>query len=213
MSESFTISKRIVLLCLVLTGLNIVVLLSVSFAVFGLTREIGAVSRANLPPGDFPDAPPHANIRIPGVTRPRLCPPDQVDLARDELVIGVEVNGQPRAYLVKAFEVDDVASVRDLSAHIVNDIVGESPVSITHCNRTHSTRVFTYPPGAGVPGEPMDVCVGGWNDGMVVVVGNSAYPQHAEEIPLVDLPFLTTTWSRWQAEHPDSLVYTGDPCS
>lgn len=58
---------------------------------------------------------------IPAIDHPRLVPAGEADVRDDELVIGVELAGEARAYPVKV-----------LSAHeIVNDEIGGQPFAVT----------------------------------------------------------------------------------
>lgn len=230
MSEKSSVPEGVAILSILLVGVNILGLFWISASLSRMatslhslgpvaahvatTPEIPAVLDENSSPyvSPFVDVSPRAGLKVKGVVQPSLCQPDQVSLPPDELVIGIEVNGEPRAYVVEAFEVFEVHDPNDLSVHVVNDILGNEPISITHCNLTHSTRVLTHVAESGRQVEPLDVRVGGWENGMLLVVDNALYSHHAPEVPLVDVPYLTTTWGHWLADHPDSLVYTGDPC-
>jgi hypothetical protein len=46
-----------------------------------------------------------------------------------------------------------------------------------------------------------------------VGIGLSAYgfPQSSEEIPFNEVPFVVTTWGKWRAKNPQSIVYLGSP--
>ncbi len=230
MSEKSSIPEGVAILSILLVGINILGLFWISASLSRMAVSLRSLEPAastivapvdvpSIPAGDsspyvspFVDVSPRAGLKVQGVVHPSLCLPEQVSLPPDALVIGVEVNGEPRAYVVEAFEVFEVDDPNDLSVHVVNDVLGNEPVSITHCNLTHSTRVLTHLVEPGDHAEPLDVRVGGWENGMLLVVDNALYSHHATDVPLVDVPYLTTTWGHWLADHPDSLVYTGHPC-
>lgn len=224
MSQNSETSNSLVVVCLGLVGLNLLGLYWLSSSVSSMSDSlrsidgiIDATAFRNTPQQEElrsadVDVSSSAGLRVPGVSDPSFCPPELVNLPPDTKVIGVEMNGQTRAYVVEAFEVHHVDAPEDLSVHVVNDTLGETPIAITHCNRTRLTRVLTNIPDGGSSLSPVDVCVGGWQNGMLLVVDDEMYSQHAREVPLIDVPFLTTTWSRWREQHPESLVYTGQPC-
>lgn len=177
---------------------------------------------------------PSASVGIPGLTASRLLRPDQIQLADDEQVIGVTVDGESRAYVVSSFEINGIQRVEDISAHLVNDVIAGRPICVTHCDRSHSTRVLTLARNKSESSVPetraqdpsvqessaketptpessatksLDVRIGGWQESMVLVVDGSRYPHHSPDIPLADVQFTTTTWGKWRAEHPETLVY------
>ncbi len=63
---------------------------------------------------------------MPGVMQPPVADPLEISWSGEEEVVGVTVNGQSRAYLVEALSRPDY--------HIINDMIGLVPVSITYCN-------------------------------------------------------------------------------
>lgn len=148
-----------------------------------------------------------ADINVAGVAAPQLVPADEIELEDAEPVIGVEVAGEARAYVVKAFEVRSILRIEDIGVHVVCDVVGGRPICVTHCDRSKQTRVLA---GSTKPEEsvPLDVRVGGWADGMVLVVQGTRYAHLSKEIPLADVQFITTTWGAWRARHPETLVYS-----
>jgi len=114
-------------------------------------------------------------------------------------VMGVSVAGRHRAYLVHAFE--------GMSSHVVNDLVGETAISVTHCSLTRCTRVFT----TDKRGAVIDLCLGGWeNNKMSLRFNGVHYAQTSSDIPLADFPFEATTWRQWKAAHPDTDIYVGE---
>lgn len=153
---------------------------------------------------------------VPGIFLPELCPAHLAHVADISPVIGVVVNGEARAYLRDALEFYASNDRSDLSSHVINDVVGGIAVTVTRCNLRNTTRVFT---STGQPTtvstthcEPLDVGVGGWDDGMLLVVAGQTYHQASAEIPLTDMPFENMSWKEWVARHPDTLVYTGYGC-
>lgn len=166
---------------------------------------------SSAPFPSFVDVSRAAHLNVPGIAHPELCRADAVELPDDTVVIGVALHAESRAYVVEAFEVWDVNQPEDLAVHVVNDIIGNQPVSITHCNFTHSTRVLTA--NEGVQGTaPLNVGVAGWENGMLITVDDVVYTHHERSPSLHDAPFLTTTWGDWRRQHPETLVYTGHPC-
>jgi hypothetical protein len=152
---------------------------------------------------------PFETLRVPGITAPAICNPGDIELADDTQVIGVEINGETRAYVVGAFAPKSVSRPEDLAVHVVNDVVGNEPIVVTHCDLTHSTRVLTRDADGDAP---TSVCIGGFDSCMLLDVDGSVFKHHASTLPFEDVPFTSTTWQHWLTEHPDTLVYTGRPC-
>ena len=155
---------------------------------------------------------PFAQLDVPGISDPELCRPDDVALGDHAEVIGVTLAGESRAYVVEAFAVHSVIEPVDLRVHVVNDVVGGRPVCVTHCDLTDCTRVLTDDVTSTSQALPLDLRVGGWEDGMLLMFNGRRYHQSESAIPLDDLEFETTTWQEWYAEHPETLVYTGEDC-
>ncbi len=146
----------------------------------------------------------------PGIDRPPTVPADSAKIADDEEVLGVIVDGHPRAYRLLPFHKN--------SAHIVNDVVGNRPVSMTYCDLTDCVRAYSGPPGAG----PLDIRQGGLQYGrMIVRVGDAYYwhrdgqphdpDAHAPPFPYPDCPFERRKWGEWRRLHPETDIYLGPP--
>jgi hypothetical protein len=160
----------------------------------------------------WPDA-PHAVFKgggmdYPGVNRPPAVPAARADVADDAPVIGVVAGGRARAYVVQAL-------ARSPLSHIVNDVLGGVPVSVTHCPIAGCTRVF-----AGEGDAPLDLRQGGLTaDGMTVRAAGREYYQETQApvesgpaaFPYSTHPWVTTTWGAWRRAHPDADVYVGPP--
>ncbi len=89
--------------------------------------------------------------------------------------------------------------------HIVNDKLGNVPVTITHCDLTSCTRVLTSVKEGG------SLSVRCWSpaDGMALLVNELEYTQLSKDVPLQDVSHVVTTWKEWRAVQPQSKVYVG----
>jgi hypothetical protein len=142
------------------------------------------------------------------ILKPKVESAETADVADDDEVIGVTIDGQHRAYLVKALST--------MLTHVVDDLVEGVPVTVTYCDRTACARVFT----SAKHGQPLEVGQGGWLEqgGMLLFYGGRFFPQTGSEfidkpepVPLDDLPFEKTTWKEWKAAHLDSEIFVGLP--
>jgi Protein of unknown function (DUF3179) len=144
----------------------------------------------------------------PGIDRPPIRPVGDAGLADDEPVLGVVVGGKSRAYRVEA--------MRDRYRHIVNDVIGDHPVSVAYCDINDYATVFAGEPG----GATLPISQGGRSDGdMVLCVGGAEYAQKtlgpAERgaavpmFPYPTVPVSRATWKEWRAQHPETDVYEG----
>ena len=158
--------------------------------------------------GDGP-VDPLRKFAMPGVVRPPAVDAGASGLVDDEPVIGVEVSGRARAYRLGA--------LRDRSSHVVNDLVGEVPVTVSYCDLSDCVKGFTGPSGQG----PLDVAVGGLYRGreMILESGGRLYFQESgaaaspepgpSSIPLNSLAPERTTWGEWKRRHPSTDVVEG----
>lgn len=156
-------------------------------------------------------ASPFRKFAMPGVFRPRAVRAADSTLGDGEEVIGVEVGGRARAYRLDA--------LRDRSRHLVNDLVGEVPVSVAYCDLSECVSAYTGREGEG----PLDVSVGGLYGGreMVLDVGGTLYFQLSgapiepgpgpRSIPLESMATTRTTWGEWRRRHPETDIYEGSP--
>jgi hypothetical protein len=144
---------------------------------------------------------------IPALTNPTMIAAnDAAYLADKDLVFGVELNGDARAY-----------PLRILDAHeMLNDVIGGKPVSLAYCTLCRAgilfdtrvgERTFTFGSSGllyrsnklmydretlslwlTIPGEPVS--------GKLATSG----------LQLKKLPLVVTTWQDWRALHPATTV-------
>jgi Protein of unknown function (DUF3179) len=140
---------------------------------------------------------------VPGIASPHLFAGDQSGVADHAAIIGVVQSGEARAYLVSAFFFHGSPG-----SHIVNDVFGSIPITVTHCDRTECTCVFT---SDQVSGKPLDVRAGGLtpDNQMALLIDGQRYTQESAKIPLQEVEFVQTTWKEWRQEHPQSTIYLG----
>ena len=135
-------------------------------SVLGFMRSSGTSPTRN--PGKQSPRSICGSTRCPAFDPLRPCRPPAVRIADGDEVIGVVVNGKPRAYWLKA--------LRYPPWHIVNDVVVGVPVSVTHCDRTDCTRVYTGRPSS----TPLDINLAGlFGSEMVVNVDGVLYFQES----------------------------------
>jgi hypothetical protein len=154
--------------------------------------------------GGEPPPPPHDSTAMlsdstpfmtPGIDRPHAIPAAEADIDDDAEVIGIAVEGQSRAYLVKAMS--------GMTTHIANDIVGDVPVSVTYCDRTDFARAFTSPRRGAV----VDLEQQGWVDGeLSLMFKNKGFRHSSQDIPLEDYPHERMTWGEWKQLYPETTL-------
>jgi Protein of unknown function (DUF3179) len=187
----------------------------------GLFAAGGVLAAAAISGGVYgvltPDAPDESPLPdmsrtatpfiMPGKTRPPTVPADKAALADDEPVIGVVAGGRARAYQVGAL----VGAMNQ----VVNDVLGGESVTVTRCDKTRRSRVFT-----GEGDEPLPVMTGGFADGLLIKVGDRFYHHRdlrpftetpGPAFPYREVPFRETTWRDWRTAHPETDAYVGDP--
>jgi hypothetical protein len=156
----------------------------------------------------FGGGPPQMSTPMvwPGVRQPIAVSAGEAQIEDEAEVIGVSAGGSSRAYLVRAFN--------NPATQVVNDLLGDVPISVTFCDRTRHAAVFTGPAN----GKPLEMSFGGWMQGrMVVVLNQSFYEQKSGASTNANLnPYVLpahdcvqTTWKAWRAAHPDTDIYLG----
>ena len=166
-------------------------------------------SSAVLPPSTFD--PLLREKRFLPVAVQDEVPLDDPRVSPDDQVVGVSVGGKHRAYALKAFAA--------VGRHVVNDLFGSGPVTVSHCPRTQCTRVFFNPKGR----ERLQVAVGGFygsegKEALLLRVGMQRYHQETgngvksgSPFPYQLTDYKLTTWREWRRRHPDSDIYAGPP--
>ncbi len=141
-----------------------------------------------------------------GIEEPLTVPAALVKLTDEEEVIGFSVGGKARAYLLSAFD--------GPQAHVVNDHLAGRAISVTHCDRTNCTRVFT----GGADQKTLRISCAGWDEGLLLSAPGGIYAQNGVRplmegtpaFPYPELPFARTSWGEWRRAHPGTDVYLGE---
>ncbi len=149
-------------------------------------------------------------FEMPGLRLPPAVQAGASGLADDEEVIGLVVAGRPRAYRLKALEYPPW--------HVVNDVVGDVPITIAYCNLSGCTRAYSGIAGSG----PLDVSQAGLIDGeMILKLGRTAIVHRTGQPldptsgssarPIPEHQWTRTTWREWTSRHPTTDVFVGLP--
>ncbi len=148
-------------------------------------------------------------LNVPGVTQPTLAQPNDPRIKDTMRVIGIVVDGRAWAYSVKALGIPSVGMFKMAyaSRHVVNQLIGNTAVSITYCDASRCARVFYRPNQT----HWLNLGVGGVFHGqMLLCYEGKQYLHQSQDVPLPDLPYEVTTWKRWKERHPDSQIYLGE---
>ena len=141
---------------------------------------------------------------IPPIYDPSFIPADAADIPADELVVGLSINGDARAYPAGIL----------YSREMVNDVVGDVPVLVTWCPLCYTALVHDRRvDGAALTLGNQGALYKGamtWYDhdtGSIwsqplgaAIAGEKA----GTELSL--LPSQLTQWSRWVSAHPDTVA-------
>ena len=182
---------------------------------------IGADGRAG--PG-FSDADYVQLLRpddIPPIYAPQFVAASDANLPDDELVIGLAVNGDARAYPA------GILYTREM----VNDVVGGAPVLVTWCPRCYTALVHRRPVdgiAAGTADTASETAAVFGNQGALYHGAMTWYdhdtgsvwsqplgmaiagPAAGRVLPLLSSQL--TTWKEWRTAHPDTLaLVVGEP--
>jgi hypothetical protein len=102
--------------------------------------------------------------------------------------------------------------------HIINDLIGLVPVSITYCNINRCARAFTQE-GA----KTLDIAVGGQHNlrELLLLVDGALFHQDdlkpydpgrgSASFPYQQVPLTVTTWGKWKKLHPNTQASMPPP--
>jgi hypothetical protein len=181
----------------------------VDVAPSGEYRVTEAGVRYTVHPSELRQGCPGGTDCIPSIDDPRFQPAGAADwLEPSDLVVGVEFDGEARAYPLRILTVHE----------IVNDRVAGRPVAVTYCPLCRSGLVFSREVGNatlefGVSGKLHDANLVMYDretetywsqlDGNAIVG-----PQVPRSLRI--LPSTITTWERWEQGHPETTVLSRD---
>jgi hypothetical protein len=146
---------------------------------------------------------------IPALTNPKhITPKEAKFMTPDELVFGVEINGDARAYPLRILDWHEM----------FNDVVGGQPVSLAYCTLCGSGILYK----TNVEGRKNPIIFG--SSGFLYRSNKLMYDQETHSLwnqftgkPVVGeltgsdleleiLPVAITSWSNWLEEHPETKV-------
>jgi hypothetical protein len=148
---------------------------------------------------------------IPSIDTPKFISTEEASsnfLQGSDLVIGLEVNGDMRAYPLKIL----------VWHEIVNDNVGGIPVAVTYCPLCFTSQVFSR----NVDGQVVEFGTSGklYNSNLVMYdrTSESLWSQAMSKgivgkyagKDLERIPFDITAWNEWKKLHPESKVLSTD---
>lgn len=146
---------------------------------------------------------------IPSIDEPKYVSTPEADfLGDDELIMGVNINGQQRAYPARIMDYHE----------IVNDTIAGQPIAVTWCPLCGSGVAFD----PRIDGEVVEFGVSGvLHDSDLVMYDrktNSLWQQITGQAimgprmgeRLGTLPLTMTDWQTWRQAHPDTLVLSMD---
>ncbi|MEM8812421.1 MAG: DUF3179 domain-containing protein [Pseudomonadota bacterium] len=146
---------------------------------------------------------------IPALTNPDLIGADNAHfMTDDELVFGVEINGDVRAYPLRIMDWHEM----------FNDVIGGVPVSLAYCTLCGSGILFQ----TSVEGRAAPLVFG--SSGLLyrsnkLMYDNATHslwnqftgkpvvgPLVGSDIALKTRPVVITSWGKWTAKHPETKV-------
>lgn len=145
---------------------------------------------------------------IPPLESPAFVAPQEAAawMGAKDLVIGVEINGDARAYPRRIIDWHEM----------VNDTVGGVPVSLAYCTLCGSAILYDGRAGGAVHRFGTSGLLYRSNKLMYDRATNSLWEQYTGEpvwgdlvgsgLRLTVLPVVHTTWEAWLAAHPDTRV-------
>jgi hypothetical protein len=146
---------------------------------------------------------------IPSIDNPVFVGVDESRFMSDsDIIVGVEIHGEAKAYPLFIL----------VWHEIVNDMIGDVPVSVTYCPLCYTSQVFERV----IDGQEVEFGTSGklYNSNLLMYdrLTESYWSQTLGLAVTGDLsgysldliPFDIITWGDWKALHPDTLVLTTD---
>lgn len=141
---------------------------------------------------------------VKSIDMPIMLRPDETDFPDDAIITGVFHNNEARAYPHGILNWHEV----------VNDWIGDTPISVTLCPlcdtnpvfvRSLNNTVLTF----GVSGKLYQSCLvlydketdSLWAQPWGIGIAGKFSSQYLERLPAAK-----TTWGKWKNKHPDSLI-------
>ena len=136
-----------------------------------------------------------------------LSAEDAMAMADEDAVVGIYLNDQARAYPLRIID----------SHEMVNDTIGETPVSLAYCTLCNAAIAYERTTSDGaVHRFESSGCLYRSNKLMADLETKSLWNQMTGEpvtgvmvergVSLTKLPTVTTTWAEWKLRHPDTMV-------
>ncbi len=179
------------------------------FRLFGRDITLASTSLANVVSGEPRDVSIYTLLpkdAIRSIDDPEFITADEAlsDMADQEFVIGVSIDGDTRAYPITV-----------LSRHeIVNDVVGGQPIAVTFCPLCFTGIVYDR----RVEGRELEFGVSGklvmndlvmfdrQTDSLWQQILGEGIDGHFKGTRLTPVSATQTTWDQWRTVHPDTLV-------
>jgi len=146
---------------------------------------------------------------IPPIDEPRFLPAGDVDFLDDrEPVLALEIDGDARAYPIQVM----------IWHEIVNDTVGEVPVSVTYCplcntavavDRRVGERVLSFGTSGSLYRSAL-VMYDRQTESLWSHFNSLAIAGALTGTELENFPVATIGWGDWREAHPDGLVLSRD---
>ena len=178
------------------------------------SRSVGGQEENNIVPLDqiVSGGPPPDGI--PSIDDPKFVSVRAADglLEDSELVLGININGDVRAYPLQIL----------VWHEIVNDKVGGAPVAVTYCPLCFTNQVFN---GTLENGQILEFGTSGklYNSNLVMYdrTTNSLWSQAMSQaivgklagVKLERIPFDVAYWKEWKQLYPESKVLSRDTSS
>lgn len=204
-----TVWRFLPLMVLVGIGLLLIFMLGQRFGILGQRLTLAEGSLASLEPSESRQVSIYSLVpkdAIRSIDDPSFLSADEAEaqMASSELVIGLQLGGQTRAYPINI-----------LSRHeIVNDLVAGVPVATTYCPLCFTGIVYDR----RVDGQVLEFGVSGkliMNDLVMYdrqtdslwqqILGEGIQGQF-KGVKLTPIAATHTTWSQWRSAHPETLV-------
>jgi hypothetical protein len=164
------------------------------------SADQGRAGAARLPHKEGEAYPPLVEFPI---VRPETA---QADIHDEDFVLGVEIDGQARAYPLNELDAPE--------RHVVNDTLGGEPIAVTWCGLCRSPLVYSR----RVANKTLTFVVTGELERENLVMKDLETQTEWAQIPgeplrgpldghrLEPRPSVWTDWKTWKTEHPDTTV-------
>ena len=131
--------------------------------------------------------------------------PSEYGVYLDQEVIGIVIDGHPRAYVLQSFVYKPGMTTIGPGVHIVNDDLAGTPISVTYCDQADQIKVLDREPEKLMKVYGFDA----HSEEMVIEYDGKAFNQSHSGQEVREREYHRMKLRDWVDLHPETELYVG----